>query len=529
MKKSKKGCKRNNVYRKNKKISKKYTKQKGGAAAAAEPAAAPKRPREDDNIAAIIGEFIEVNKETIALLKSAYDSVKFDYTIKPELYEPKIFSKLDLLRFLRDNQTPKMLKLEWLLEIFKTYNDDITNGTNLEQIDNIFSINRGSFFQTYESFVPLYYYDDDNDQPTKQGEIFRSFINQYGTNKERMKYLGLFGEYCSIPLNEIMIKNMKYTYQISYKHTDQREGLITINTITQLSDADLKDLAEKIIANILFYPNAFPDRLKDKPLPKVMIYFTGKLKELPPQHNFTSIKDFYRYPQPKQGQPPLKTKKPRDDATLITGHNSNTALTALDTILIFREEEMLKVLLHECMHYFKIIDCVSDNPESIDYDYAMKSPRHNITETFIESLANIFNVIIVSPLDSIQKNLEEEMEFIFAQAAKILKYTGYSKWSDYYQPEFKDKPNEKQVNLFETTNIHCYYILRTMIFWHLQKFAEHINLADPFTDKDKCESMKKAILNPLKTNPEYIEYLDAYIRKEPEQLTNFSLRMTKFG
>ena len=57
-----------------------------------------------------------------------------------------------------------------------TYNDDITNGTNLEQIDNIFSINRSSFFQTYESFVPLYY-DDDNEKTKKQREIFLSFIN----------------------------------------------------------------------------------------------------------------------------------------------------------------------------------------------------------------------------------------------------------------------------------------------------------------------------------------------------------------
>ena len=305
--------------------------------------------------------------------------------------------------------------------------------------------------------------------------------------------------------------------------------MITINTITQLSDADLKDLAEKIIANILFYPNAFRDRLKDPQLPQVIIYFTGKLKELPPQHNFASIAKFYTHSNVHQMQPLLKKKIPSEDATLITGNNANTALTTPTTILIFREEEMLKVLLHECMHYFKIINCVSDNPESIDYDYAMKSPRHSITETFIESLANIFNVIIVSPPDSIQKNLEEEMEFIFAQAAKILKYTGHSRWSEYYKPEFENTPDGNPVKLFETTNIHCYYILRTMIFWHLQKFAEHINLADPFTDKDKCELMKKAILNPLKTNPEYIKYLDACIKKEPEPLTNFSLRMSKFG
>lgn len=472
------------------------------------------------------------NRRIIFIFKSKHEEIKrnlasggitFTKELKP--YEKKICSKLDILK-----ELIKHGKYHPWAKDFMTKEENIASiqsGTNLDIIDAFFSIKQSTFFQGYKSF-PLVLYDDESES---RKSYYDALIkpNPELPNppyKEADDYIGLLGEYVSIELSEIIATQMRHTYVITYTDTTiGKTGIIHINTMTELEESFLDELIKKIISNVLIYMYVF-DRLRDKELPKVKIYFTGKKKELPPKNNFETVKDYYKY---TSGNP--KIKEPSNDVTLFTGNYINTALTVpKKDIVIFREEEMLKVLLHECMHYFELINCNTNNPQSVDLDFAIKSSRHDLTETLIETLADIFNAIIISPLDSgvFKDNLAREMEFIFKQAGKILQHSEYENWGQYYKPG----NGKDDIKIWETTNMHNYYIMRTLAFFNLDsvfnKAFEYLLPKEKEKEKaiENPECMKiKELLTQLRQLPEleYARIINYFIG---QPITDASLRMT---
>ena len=68
--------------------------------------------------------------------------------------------------------------------------------------------------------------------------------------------------------------------------------------------------------------------------------------------------------------------------------------------IIFREEELLKSVLHECIHYFKLDFGPFDYPNNLIDDFYEKYniERNNYlrpSEAYTETLANILNIICV--------------------------------------------------------------------------------------------------------------------------------------
>ena len=136
-----------------------------------------------------------------------------------------------------------------------------------------------------------------------------------------------------------------------------------------------------------------------------------------------------------------------------------------DNIVIFRNEELYKVLLHECIHYFNLINC-EDSNIFFDKDYAIYSKMgHLFTETFVETFANLINVILISETsDNLKINLQKEIDFCYTQVGKILNHAGYSNWNEYFKPNNTDEDKK----IIETTNMHAYFILRSQSLYKLK-------------------------------------------------------------
>ena len=537
--KSKKQIKRN---RKNKlKKTKNIKVQLGGAAAAIHSNGVNlKIPRNNSvfvntKIKAIIDKFYgkQENQHIIFIFKSKHQEIKknieegkITFTVNKIPYKKKICSKLDILKELikHDKKYPPVAK-----QFFPDNKVSILSGTKLDKIDNFFNIKQPAFFVNYNSFPSLFDYDEN------EAEDYRANLMNPKIYPESKDYLGLLSEFVSIELSEIIATQMRYTYKITYTDTTiGKTGIIYINTMTELAESILDELIKKIISNVLIYVYVF-DKLKDEKLslPIVKLYFTGKKKELPPKNNFETVKKYFQYTPARLGK--LIIKEPSDTATLFTSNYINTALTdPKKDIVIFREEEILKVLLHECMHYFKLIDCNTNNPYSVDHDFAIRSNQHDLTETFIETLADVFNAIIISPMDSgaFKDNLALEMEFIFKQAGKILQYTGYTNWDEYFKPDNR----KDDIKIWQTTNMHNYYIMRTLAFFNLENiftmaFRYLLPVLVPVpVEKEKvigqheCVEMKTLLTQSI-TPPEseYARIINYFIS---QPITDMGLRMT---
>lgn len=144
------------------------------------------------------------------------------------------------------------------------------------------------------------------------------------------------------------------------------------------------------------------------------------------------------------------------------------------SIVIYRKEEWLKVLIHECFHSFGLefsnLDLRNLNSE-IKKLFPINS-EINIFEAYVEIWAEIINVCLISFLFSngnskvylhyLYNFLIYEREFSIFQSEKILYYNKMT-----YKDLFKNGNNYK-----ENTNIFPYYIIKSLLMENINEFIE---------------------------------------------------------
>ena len=161
--------------------------------------------------------------------------------------------------------------------------------------------------------------------------------------------------------------------------------------------------------------------------------------------------------------------------------NVNTAVTNGQDIIIYREQELLKSIFHELIHFHNLD--FRHIPDTI-IQYLIKT--HNIKsdnkyllyECVTETLANILNNIFLSSnIKEFIYNLKNEILFSTLQVAKILNICKYKSWD-----EFSNLDNSRiNINNIQMTNnisnpkkqfkqdscIMSYYILKYYIMINL--------------------------------------------------------------
>jgi hypothetical protein len=161
--------------------------------------------------------------------------------------------------------------------------------------------------------------------------------------------------------------------------------------------------------------------------------------------------------------------------------NVNTAVTNGSDIIIYREQELLKSIFHELIHFHNL-DFRHVSPDILNNIISYLIKTHNIKENneyllyecITESLANILNNIYYSgTLKEMSINLENEIMFSILQIAKILNICKYKKWSDFSYDNNIEKI-DKSTQFKQDSCVFSYYILKLYILLNLDTYFKHV-------------------------------------------------------
>jgi len=140
--------------------------------------------------------------------------------------------------------------------------------------------------------------------------------------------------------------------------------------------------------------------------------------------------------------------------------NVNGGQTNFKTIEIFRKEEVIKVLMHELCHFYKIdCDTIDKNKELITDRFNIKTPDFLLLqEAFTECLAMNHHIALISYYTNKHINIIYHYEKIFSlyQVCKILNHYKFKKFEDFFKKEMKQE-----------TNVFSYYIIKFFMLYSM--------------------------------------------------------------
>ena len=183
---------------------------------------------------------------------------------------------------------------------------------------------------------------------------------------------------------------------------------------------------------------------------------------------------------------PFKKTLPKNQYEILSPEHCNSAVTTSciknGEICIFREEEFLKVLIHESFHIFGLD--FSNLPtrkinRSINKIFPIKSEL-NLFEAYSETWASILNALFCA-YSFLDKNegvddfilyadvcVQCEQMFSLFQCSKVLDFMGIE-YPNLYKKDTLSY-NVRRYLYRENTNVFSYYIIRSIIMFHLYRF-----------------------------------------------------------
>jgi hypothetical protein len=323
----------------------------------------------------------------------------------------------------------------------------------------------------------------------------------------------LINSFTSYKIIEDLENNIKklVTFDINYKNKEYPNLVyLFMYGKHKMNKNEIKIIGNKIIERILF----FNELLKTDKMPEKLIFFMTDKKKI------------------------------IDDNVINNMHfktlNINTAVTNGNDIIIYREQELLKSIFHELIHFHNL-DFRECPPQFISYltkshNINVSSNKYLIYEAVTESMANILNNIYVSrDIEEFQNNLINEILFSTLQMSKILKVCKYNNWKEFAQPDIIGYDNEKQFK--QDSCVLSYYILKLYILLYLDVYfkkiinnkLQFINLPGTFTnlrkifDNARYNNLLEKVINELLNT---LQKLNTNTLKSKHYKINKTLRMT---
>ena len=183
---------------------------------------------------------------------------------------------------------------------------------------------------------------------------------------------------------------------------------------------------------------------------------------------------------------PFKKKLPQDVVDILGVNNCNSAVTtscARDgVIIIYRQEEWFKVLIHESFHTLGL-DFSAFSCDNLHYQLSKLFPINsemNIYEAYTEFWATILNCLFCA-YELLDNKLDEkdfllysdfciQWERIFSlfQFVKVLNFMGISYKHLYEKNEIADVARKYLYK--EDTNVFAYYIIKNILLYYYGPF-----------------------------------------------------------
>ena len=139
---------------------------------------------------------------------------------------------------------------------------------------------------------------------------------------------------------------------------------------------------------------------------------------------------------------------------LIGPSTLNTGYTIGNQIVVYREEEWLKVFIHECMHLFDYDAELRDKSELL-YPLFPISRKIQLNESYCEIWARVLNCCVISVLNNVHLDhlLEKERQHSLQQMVNVLHYMGIK------YPQLMDKNTVYK----EKTNAFAYLVIPAIL------------------------------------------------------------------
>lgn len=241
-----------------------------------------------------------------------------------------------------------------------------------------------------------------------------------------------------------------------------------------------------------------------------IIYFLNKIYSIP-----RNLKIFlFNY----EGKKYL----PKDGILKSINVNSGMTFTYSNNnadIIVYRKEEMIKVLMHELIHAFNIDGKYISSDLTIDLTNRFcLNNKINVNETYTDTFACLLNIVMFTILEDsigikfksrLNTNIKNECDYMSAQARKVLLINNY---------DLNNNAKCQMLNNEETHGI-AYYVLKAIIFRRAIIFFENNNYM--LKDMDKFILL---ILDCIsKNNWKTFGKLQLYIQKNKTSLRMSSL------
>ena len=179
-------------------------------------------------------------------------------------------------------------------------------------------------------------------------------------------------------------------------------------------------------------------------------------------------------------------KKKFPTKNVVLGPNEvNSGLTILDletkhkngNIILYRKEEVLKVLIHELIHSNLIDSKIIFSKKINDFSNLFcVNYKILLNEAFTESFATIINIFYIHIINKMKKkdlNIMFQNEMIYSNyiCNKIINFYNINNISDIIK-----KNNECINNFRQKTNVFSYYILKNILLTNHILFGEILNI-----------------------------------------------------
>jgi len=232
----------------------------------------------------------------------------------------------------------------------------------------------------------------------------------------------------------------------------------------------------------------------------------------------------------------FKKKLPEIKEQEIDCGNVNTGVSDGKNIMLWRQEEVTKVLIHELIHHYKLDFGYTDkikNKINITFLKNIKIHNHNqiinikidnfsgkqydkinINEAITETLATIINCILyyININNNFTKLLTYEVWHSFIQVSKILNHCGFNSIEEFLEL------NESNKVLKEKTNVFSYYVIKSLLLYDLPNVIELLNLNNKRTTENYIK-----LLNKIKIHKKYISAINWLLF---QNINDASLTMT---
>lgn len=195
--------------------------------------------------------------------------------------------------------------------------------------------------------------------------------------------------------------------------------------------------------------------------------------------------------------------------------NINTAATDTDTkIIIWRKEELLKSIFHECNHFHKLDRILNFNMEDINKFIFNKIridkqsyDQLELRETYTEMTANLLNIIGVTSFKEpylknnddcfsfVSRYLTKEINFSINQVGKILKHFNFKNMFQFL------KSSSKSTELLsQSTHVVSYYILKSITLINIGLIIQENSDISQNIVLNLNEKGKKTLFSCIKKN-----------------------------